>query len=381
MKSGVLVNNLSGDMSYKSFKPNDLPIIPPIELDNDTLEKLVEASKSLGRLEASVSLIPNVNIFVSSYIRKEALISSQIEGTQCTLDDILNPNVDIASNLEVNDVINYINACNYGIDRLNTLPLCNRFLKELHKLLMKGVRGNDKNPGGFRKSQNWIGPKDCGLKNAKYIPPNVEDMKEAMNNLESYLNSEDDVDPLVKIALVHYQFETIHPFLDGNGRVGRLLITLFLLERKIISKPIIYISYYLKKNQTEYYDRISLVREKGDYVQWINFFLESVNRAAIDSFNTIVELKIINMYATECIKGIKHRGDNIERLYLYIEEHPIINIRDTAKALNLSINSITNLVNKLVELNILKETSSTKRKKIFAYERYLEILRKDTELL
>ena len=180
------------------------------------------------------------------YVRKEALISSQIEGTQCTLDDVLDPEIDTNSNLDVADVINYVHATNYSLERLKTLPLCCRLLREIHSELMQGVRGQEKNPGEFRTSQNWIGPANCSLKDARYIPPNKDDMITAMSDLEKFMNENEDYDALIRIALIHYQFETIHPFLDGNGRIGRLMILLYLMEQKLLSYPVIYISYFLK---------------------------------------------------------------------------------------------------------------------------------------
>jgi Fic family protein len=207
------------------------------------------------------------------YIRKEALISSQIEGTQCTLDDVLDPEIDMNANADVAEVINYIKAAQFALERLNTLPICSRLLRDTHAILMEGVRGQDKNPGEYRRSQNWIGPQNCTLKDARYIPPNVDDMTAAMSDLEKYINESNIYDPLVRAALIHYQFETIHPFLDGNGRIGRLLILLYLMEHKLLNKPVIYVSYFLKKNQFEYYDRISEVRRSGNYEQWVSFFL------------------------------------------------------------------------------------------------------------
>ena len=270
-RSGEFVNNLSGEAAYKSFRPAPLPPNPELNINSDMVKKLVEANRNLVRLDTAARLIPNVELFISMYVRKEALISSQIEGTQCTLDDVLDPDADRNANLDVADVINYVSACTYAIDRLKTLPLCNRLLREIHKELLSGVRGQEKNPGEFRKSQNWIGAANCSLNEARYIPPNVEDMNIALADLERYMNEGDDYDPLIRIALIHYQFETIHPFWDGNGRVGRLMILLYLLEQGFISKPVIYISYFLKKNQIEYYDRISEVRRNGNYEQWISF--------------------------------------------------------------------------------------------------------------
>lgn len=246
-RSGELVTNLSGEAAYQSFKPSPLPPNPELNLNSDIVKKLVEANRDLVRLDTAAKLIPNVELFISMYVRKEALISSQIEGTQCTLDDVLDPEADGNTNLDVTDVINYVRACTYAISRLEKLPLCNRLLREIHQELLAGGRGQEENPGEFRKSQNWIGAANCTLNEARYIPPNAEDMNVALTDLERYMNEGDDYDPLIQIALIHYQFETIHPFLDGNGRVGRLMILLYLMEQGYISKPIIYISYFLKK--------------------------------------------------------------------------------------------------------------------------------------
>ena len=248
-RSGELVTNLSGEAAYQSFKPSPLPPNPELNINSDIVKKLVEANRDLVRLDTAAKLIPNVELFISMYVRKEALISSQIEGTQCTLDDVLDPEVDGNTNLDVMDVINYVRACTYAISRLEKLPLCNRLLREIHQELLAGGRGQEENPGEFRKSQNWIGAANCTLNEARYIPPNVEDMKVVLIDLERYMNEGDDYDPLIRIALIHYQFETIHPFLDGNGRVGRLMILLYLMEQGYISKPIIYISYFLKKTR------------------------------------------------------------------------------------------------------------------------------------
>ena len=377
-RSGELVTNLSGDAAYQSFKPSPLPPDPELNINSDIVKKLVEANRDLVRLDTAAKLIPKVELFISMYVRKEALISSQIEGTQCTLDDILDPHIDGNSNLDVGDVINYVRACSYAIDRLDKLPLCNRLLREIHKELLAGVRGQEKNPGEFRRSQNWIGPEGCTLREARYIPPNVEDMNTALTDLERYMNEGDDYDPLIRIALIHYQFETIHPFLDGNGRVGRLMILLYLMEQGYISKPIIYISYFLKKNQIEYYDRISEVRRSGNYEQWIVFFLEAVSAAAKDSLATIEKLSTLHDRNLERLPSTTRKNDNVRRVFDYIEQYPIIDIKRTASDLEVSFNTISAAVEKLVQAGILNETTNATRNRVFAYEDYLNILRKDT---
>ena len=377
-RSGELITNLSGEAAYQSFKPSPLPPNPELNINSDIVKKLVEANRDLVRLDTAAKLIPNVELFISMYVRKEALISSQIEGTQCTLDDILDPDIDGNSNLDVCDVINYVRACTFAINRLNKLPLCNRLLREIHGELLAGVRGQEKNPGEFRRSQNWIGAANCSLREARYIPPNVEDMNDALNDLERYMNDGDDYDPLIRIALIHYQFETIHPFLDGNGRVGRLMILLYLMEQGYISKPIIYISYFFKKNQIEYYDRISEVRRSGNYEQWIAFFLEAVSAAAKDSLATVEKLSELHDRNSGKLPITTRTNDNVRRVFDYIEQYPIIDIKRTAAALEVSYNTVSAAVGKLVHVGILKETTNAARNRVFAYEEYLEILRKDT---
>ena len=377
-RSGELVTNLSGEAAYQSFKPSPLPPNPELNINSDIVKKLVEANRDLVRLDTAAKLIPNVELFISMHVRKEALISSQIEGTQCTLDDVLDPEVDENTNLDVGDVINYVRACTYAIGRLDKLPLCNRLLREIHQELLAGVRGQEKNPGEFRRSQNWIGAANCTLKEARYIPPNVEDMNVALTDLERYMNEGDDYDPLIRIALIHYQFETIHPFLDGNGRVGRLMILLYLMEQGYISKPIIYISYFLKKNQIEYYDRISEVRRSGNYEQWVGFFLEAVSAAAKDSLATVEKLSALHEGNIERLPVTARKNDNVRRVFDYIEQYPIIDIKRTASDLEVSYNTVSAAVGKLVQAGILKETTNASRNRVFSYEEYLNILRKDT---
>lgn len=377
-RSGEFVKNLSSDSSYLSFKPSPLPPEPALEINSNMVSKLVEANRELVKLDTAAKFIPNTDLFISMYVRKEALISSQIEGTQCTLDDVLDPELDTNSNLDVADVINYVQATNYAIEQLKTLPLCNRLLREVHRELMQGVRGQEKNPGEFRTSQNWIGPANCSLKDARYIPPNKDDMLTAMSDLEKFMNENNDYDALIRIALIHYQFETIHPFLDGNGRIGRLMILLYLIEQKLLSYPVIYISYFLKKNQIEYYDRISEVRRSGNYEQWVIFFLEAVSAAAKDSLETIEQLSALHDKNIALLPKTNRKKDNVRILFDYIEKYPIIDIRHTSQALDVSFNTVSNAIRKLQELGILTETTNSARNKVFAYSEYLDILKKDT---
>ena len=375
-KAGTQISNLSGDAAYKSFRPAPLP--PELNIDDEMLSYLTGATKALATLDALATHIPNMNLFVSMYVRKEALLSSQIEGTQATLEDVLDPLIEKNANQNVADVVNYIKATEYALNRMNSLPLCNRLLKETHAVLMQGVRGQEKNPGEFRISQNWIGSQGSSIKNARYIPPNPQDMIEAMSDLEKYMNEDDSINVLIKAALIHYQFETIHPFLDGNGRVGRLLITLFLLDKQALHYPALYISYYLKLNRIEYYDRMSEVRAKDNYEQWVKFFLLAIKESAEDAVETIEKLSNLHDKNIEMINAMGRQTKTARKIFDYLEQNPIIDIGRTATELKISFNTASSYINRLVEIGILVQTNNAERSRVYAYEDYISILRKDT---
>ena len=377
--AGKWQKNLSGAMAYESFVPSPLP--SSLELDVKTRELLVTAHKRLALLDGLSVRIPNVNLLISMYVRKEALMSSQIEGTQATLEDILDPLIDENANRNVAEVINYIKATEFAIQRLNELPLCNRMIKEIHAVLLENVRGQEKTPGEFRRSQNWIGGQGSTLKTARYIPPSPECMNEAMSHLEYFMNRDDffsSLDVLVRAALIHYQFETIHPFLDGNGRVGRLLVVLFLIEKKVISTPALYISYFLKRNRTEYYDRMMYVREEGRYEQWISFFLSAISESAEDAIGAIDKLTALHSINAELIACMGRSSKTIKKVFAYLEENPIIEIKKTSKILGLSFNTVASAVNRLIERGILVQTENVRRNRTFSYKAYLDILRDGT---
>ena len=378
-RAGSFITNLSGEMAYQSFRQAPLPPVPDIELNGNLVGKLVDANRKIAVLEELACRIPNMDLFISMYVRKEALLSSQIEGTQCTLDDILDPLRDENANQNVSDVVNYIRATEFAIKRLDSLPLCNRLIKETHAVLMEGVRGQEKSPGEFRYSQNWIGGQGSTIKNARYIPPNPKDMQAAMSDLERYMNSESNTDPLIQASLIHYQFETIHPFPDGNGRVGRLLITLFLMEKGVLSTPALYISYFLKMNRVEYYDRMPEVRRTGDYEQWVTFFLQAFAESADDATRTIDKLTALHDESLSLLDDVSSRQrPNVLKVFTYLEANPIIDIQKTAAALTLSYNTVAKAVALLLEKGILKQTSKAGKAKIYSYDEYLNILRKDT---
>ncbi len=383
-RAGTLKKQLSGKMAYYSFYPSKLPPYPKIEIDSDITKKLIKAHKVLAILDDRATNIPNIDLFISMYVQKEALLSSQIEGTQATLEDIFNPNINENINADVDDVINYIKATKYAMKRLKTLPLCNKLLLETHKVLLSGARGKEKNPGEFRQSQNWIGGAGSTIKTARYIPPDILSMKEALSDLEKYINSEDELDELIRIALIHYQFESIHPFLDGNGRIGRLLIVLYLLEKKVIKTPSLYLSFYLKEHRIEYYDRMSAIRETGDYEQWIKFFLEGIyvsGKSAIKTANELIVLREKNIKKLNSENYTKRTFETMMKIFHYLEAHPIIEIRKTSKDLSMAYNTVSLAIDRFEKLGILHLVKKQGRNKVYSYKEYIDILRDGTEVL
>lgn len=371
---GKYVENLSGDAKYLSYKPNALPNVPFLKLDDEAVELLVKATSAISALDIKASMIPNRDLFVAMYVRKEALISSQIEGTQCTLDDVLDVNND---SLDVADVVNYISALNFAIERNKELPLCNRLLRETHSVLLQGVRGDDKTPGEFRKTQNWIGF-GGNIKNATYIPPNVDDMEECMDALEEFINSENVSFTLIKTALIHYQFETIHPFLDGNGRIGRLLIILYLMQEGLLHSPILYPSWYLKLNRVEYYDRMMEVRKTGDYLQWVKFFLRAMLASAEDASDTIDALCELHNATLALFEDFSPRTRNgLADFLAYLEKNPIIDTVRASNDMGISYNTVAKYIDIFLEKSLLEETSKVGKTVVYSYAPYLSILRKD----
>ena len=378
-RAGKTVQNFSGEMAYFSYYPQPFSPDPNIEIDEEMRRLLIDAHKKLALLNGLSDRNPNKDLFISMYVRKEALVSSQIEGPQCTLEDVLNPEIDENANADVSDVVNYVRAIHFAINRMEDLPLCSRLIRETHAVLMNSVRGGDKTPGEFRVSQNWIGGAGSTLKNARFIPPNPQDMTSCMSDLERFMNDDDEMDPLIKAALVHYQFETIHPFLDGNGRVGRLLITLFLMDKEVISSPVLYLSCFLKSNRIEYYDRMSEIRRTGNYEQWVKFFLRGVAETAEDATETIDRLTALHQKNETKLNDVPTRSrHNIMNLFAYIERNPIIETVKTAAALGLSRNGTANYIAVLCKKDILRFSAKSGKARVFAYEEYLNILRKDT---
>ena len=377
-RAGRLRSNLSGDAEYKSYIPAPLPPTPPIIVDREMIQLLVDSTKELTILESVSKFIPNINVFVGMYVRKEALMSSQIEGTQATLEDILDPDLAENINRDVADVLNYVQATEFAINRMKDLPLSNRLIKETHAILMSGVRGQEWTPGDYRNTQNWIGGQGSTIKTARFIPPNPRDMKVAIADLEKYIHKNDGLDVLIRAALIHYQFETIHPFLDGNGRIGRLLIILYLMSSGVISMPALYISYFLKKNRIEYYDRLSEVRTKGNYEQWIKFFLLATQASASDAVEISRKLSKLHDQNVAMINEFGRASASTKLVFDYLEANPIIEVAQTAEKLNLAYNTVLSAVKKLTVSGILHETSGRSRNRVFSYMAYLDLLREGT---
>jgi Fic family protein len=374
-RSGYFKKNLSGEMMYLSFVPAPLPPEPTIEMDQEMSALLIQAHKEIAILDTLAKNVPDMNLYISMYIRKEAVLSSQIEGTQATLEDIFDPTISENANKDVRDVVRYILASEYAYSRIQDLPLSNRLLKEIHKILLSEGRGEEKNPGEFRTSQNWIGPQGSSLKNATYIPPNPLDMKKALGEWENFLHEEEsELDVLVKLALIHYQIETIHPFLDGNGRVGRMLLNLCLIQEKALQTPILYLSYFLKQNRVEYYDRMMEVRKKGNYEQWVKFFLRIMIETASDGTDKIKQLNELHQRNMAVLENAGRTRELLKAIFAYLELSPIIKVKQTAEKFGLTYGRANNAVKKLEEFKILKQSNSQRRNRVYSYAAYLDIL-------
>ena len=380
---GRFRKNLSGTLEYESFMPAPLEDISTLELDGNAVNLLSACSRKLGELEGMLRFVPNSDMYLTMYVRKEALLSAQIEGTQCTFDDVLDPDRTELIGREVAEVVAYVRATERAVELLDELPLCMRLLKEVHKTLLEGGRGHERNPGRTRTTQNWIGPAGCTLKDAAFVPPNVEDMAESLSDLERFINTAGNVDPIVKAALVHYQFETIHPFLDGNGRLGRLLITLSLMNDHVLSGAVFYPSYQLKLNRTEYYKQLMDVRYRGTYREWVAFFCKCLLASAedaISSLEKLVELRQRNLRAINETMGRSAR--NGQRLLELLEASPIVDVNLVADRLEIARTTASNLINAFVELGILiQRESDRQRYRTFLYEEYLSILRQGSDPL
>jgi Fic family protein len=378
-RSGVYVKQTTG---YRAFIPTLLPPKPAVKIEGELQNLLSRADMALARLDGVAQMLPNVDLFIAMYVKKEALLSSQIEGTQASLDDLFAyENGDKLENLNnVTEVVNYVKAMNYGLDRLQSLPMSLRLIKEIHAILLEGARGSERLPGEFKRSQNWIGPPGCSLNEASYVPPPPHEALEAMGGLERYFHDKERLPILVDCALIHYQFETIHPFLDGNGRMGRLLITFYLCGKGVLHKPLLYLSYYFKKNRQEYYDRLNMVRETGNYEQWVDYFLKGVvdiAGAAMDTARQILELQTNHRRLLWEKKISSPIAVGILEQLFYT---PTVSIARIAERFNVSYQAASTLVAQLEKVRILRETTGRKRDKRYVYSDYLNILAEGTKI-
>lgn len=380
---GFLRKNLRGKLAYESFVPSPLDTIIPLKLDDETIRNLTACSRMLGKLEGMLRFIPNAPMYLAMYVRKEALLSAQIEGTQCTFDDILDPdNVPLAKS-EVADVVSYVRATKLAVEEMQNMPLCLRLLRKVHATLLEGIRGAERDPGMVRSSQNWIGPAGCTLREAAYIPPNVDDMNVALGGLDRFLNESHNVDPIVKAALAHYQFETIHPFLDGNGRLGRLLITLSLLNDNVMSGAVFYPSYQLKLRRSEYYERLMDVRQNGSYAKWVAFFCECLLASATDADDALTHIVMLHNDNANLVNDrLGRSASNGQRLLELLEGNPIVDIGFVCEHLGISRTTAARLVHDFERLGILQRRDAGKQRyRVYLYEAYLTILRQGSDPL
>lgn len=369
-------------LGYFAFVPEDLPPRPPIEFDPSLATLLSRADIAIGRLDGEIRNVPNPNFFVAMYVRREAVLSSQIEGTQSTLEDLLavelEPRIAELSN-DVDEIVNYVSAMNYGLERLASLPVSLRLIREIHSELLKGGRGANKLPGEFRRDQNFIAPAGSrNIDDATFVPPPVDEMNRALGELEKYLHRPDDTPPLVHVGLAHAQFETIHPFMDGNGRVGRLLITFLLVHGGILHRPLLYLSLFLKRHRDEYYERLMGIRDRGDWEGWLHFFIRGVAETAEEATlkaRSIVELREQQRTLSQ-ENGLSLNGLRLLDL-LYVR--PLVDVNLVSKELGVSFATANKLVSQLEDLDFLAEVTGRRRDRVFRFAPYLTLFEGDED--
>ena len=363
---------------YRAFIPAPLPPDPPVRLEGDLAALLSQADRALGRLDGSVQTLPNPDLFVFMYVRKEAVLSSQIEGTQSSLQDLLAAEANLfgadTRPLDVHELVNYVDAMNYGLKQLAELPVSMRLIRAIHGRLLADVRGAHLQPGEVRRSQNWLGPADCTLAEATFVPPPPENVAESFGNLERFLHADDALPLLIKIGLAHAQFETIHPFLDGNGRVGRLLITFLLCEREVLQKPVLYLSHYFKRHRAEYYDRLQAVRDTGDWEGWLSFFLRGVSEVSAEATDTARRILALREDHRSAIAAhLGRTAGNGHRVLEALFDRPIVSVGDVQSMIDVTYPVANKLVGRLADLGILEEITGHARNRRFRYEPYVDL--------
>jgi len=378
-RAGIYVQQVSG---YRAFIPASLPPNPAVSLDGELQVLLSKADRALGRLDGSVTTLPNPDLFVFMYVRKEAVLSSQIEGTQSSLQDVLAAEAKILDRerpSDVREVLNYIDALRYGLERLQTLPVSIRLFREIHEHLMNGVRGSHLTPGELRKSQNWIGPSGCTLNSASFVPPPPDQVLPALSDMERFLHSDQSLPLLVKIGLAHAQFETIHPFLDGNGRIGRLLISFLLCEAGVLQKPVLYLSHFFKRERQAYYDHLQSVRDNGSWEAWIRFFLRGVIEVSEQATETArCILKLREDHRALITENLGYSAGSGHRVLETMYERPILSVKDVKQITGNSYAAANNLVTKLADLGMLREVTGQARNRRFRYEPYIQLFEDNT---
>lgn len=382
--TGALRTTATTGEVVRAFLPNPLPPDPPLDLTGSIQQQLERAHLAIGRLDSISTLLPDPHLFLFTYVRKEALLSSQIEGTQSSLSELLLFEIGEAiggPDADVIEVSNYVAALEHGMTRLREgFPLSNRLICEIHQKLLSRGRGSDKDPGHFRRSQNWIGGKRPG--SAAFVPPPPDLMPEHMSELEKFLHrTEDGLPVLVRAALAHVQFETIHPFLDGNGRVGRLLITLLLCHAKALKDPLLYLSLYFKQNREEYYRLLDMVRREGDWEEWVSFFLEGVATTADGAVSTVNRLVQMFGQDRKRIEGLGREASTVLRVHEALKTRPVQSIQAVVSLTSLAFPTVSKNMERLEQMGIVRELTGKQRNRMFAYGTYLDILNEGTEAL
>jgi Fic family protein len=371
-RAGAYVMQPAG---YRAFIPKPMPPNPPVALGQAMVALLSDADRDLARLDAATEFLPNPHMFVDMYVRKEAVLSSQIEGTQASMADLLEHEIrpDRDDRRDVGEVANYVRALNLGIERLATLPISLRLMREIHEALLTGVRGGRHTPGHFRRTQNWIGPSGCTLADASFVPPPPAEAVKAMGDLERFLHDTTPMPALVKVGLMHVQFETIHPFLDGNGRVGRLLITFLLCAQGILHQPTLYLSHYFKQHRQDYYDALQRVHDHGDFEAWIRFFLTGVRDVSREATDTARRVRALReehrQLVTSKLRNSTAGFQLLDRLY----QKPLVSVSEVADIIGRTYPVANELVLAFQTLRLLREKTGRLRNRVFAYHPYLDI--------
>lgn len=363
---------------YRAFIPAPLPPRhPELDLGGELASLLSRADRELGRLDGSVLTLPNPDLFILMYVRKEAVLSSQIEGTQSSLQDLLAAEAllhDENRPRDIDEVVNYVRAMKHGLARLHALPVSVRLVREIHAELLRGVRGSRLQPGELRQTQNWIGPAGCTLNTATFVPPPAHEVPNALGEWETFLHEDDGLPPLVKIALAHVQFETIHPFLDGNGRIGRLLITFLLTESDVLHKPVLYLSHYFKQHRQAYYDHLQAVRDRGEWEQWLAFFLRGVIGVAGEATQTARRIQLLREEHRSVItENFGRAAGNGHRVLEQLFDRPIVAVADVQQLTGTTYAAANALVRRMVEQGIVEEITGYARNRRFRYGAYVRL--------